>query len=111
MILITVGTQKIKFDRMYEYIKFESISFKELIIYLTKFPLKANIKKITRKIKKIHFDPALINEYLSDLSVYKSSTSLVDEVYEFYSQIEDKKIQKSRKDFVDLLGTPNIILD
>ena len=98
-------------EKMYDNIRFESIAFKELIVYLSKIGAKANIKKVSRGIKKIHFDPAMINEYLTDLSVFKSSSMLTDEVYEFYDQLETEKERKDRKELVDLIGNPFVILD
>lgn len=98
-------------EKMYDNIRFESIAFKELIVYLSKIGSKANIKKVSRGINKIHFDPAMINEYLTDLSVFKSSSMLTDEVYEFYDQLETEKERKDRKELVDLIGNPFVILD
>lgn len=97
--------------KMYDNIRFESIAFKELIVYLSKIGSKANIKKICKSVKKIHFDPAMINEYLTALTVFKSSTILTDEVYEFYDQLETEKQKKDRKDLVDLIGNPFALLD
>ena len=98
-------------EKMYENIRFESIAFKELIVYLSKIGSKANIKKISRSLKKIHFDPAMINDYLTELSVFKSSSMLTDEVYEFYNQLETEKKRKDRKELVDLIGNPFVVLD
>lgn len=63
-------------EKMYERIKLESLAIKELFIYLSKFNSRANVKKIMSKIKKIKFDPALINDYLSDITSFRASNEL-----------------------------------
>ena len=53
----------------------------------------------------------MINDYLSELSVFKSSSKLTDEVYEFYNQLETEKKRKDRKELVDLIGNPFVVVD
>lgn len=98
-------------ETLYDYIQLESIALKELIIYLSKFGAKADIKKITRHIKKLKFDPAMINEYLIDITNFKASDQLTDMVYEFYTEMDSKKLKQKRKEIVDLIGCSTVILD
>ena len=98
-------------EKMYERIKLESLAIKELLIYLSKFNSRANVKKITSKIKKIEFDPSLINDYLSDITSFRASNELTDFVENYYEDTEDSKKLTSRLKLVELIGDPSVILD
>lgn len=98
-------------EKMYERIKLESLAAKELIIYLSKFNSKADVKKITSKIKRIKFDPALINDYLSDITSFRASNALTDFVENYYDETDNPPKITSRIKMVELVGDPTVILD
>ena len=98
-------------EKMYDRIKLESLAAKELIVYLSKFYSKADVKKITSKVKRIKFDPALINDYLSDITSFRASNALTDFVENYYEEADNAKKITSRIKLVELIGDPTVILD
>lgn len=99
------------FGKMYESIKLESIAVKELIVFLTKTKSRSNVKKIIAAVKPLDLDIAMVNDYLDDITCFRASEQLTDMVYELYNNIESEKEKKERKELVDLIGDPYIILD
>lgn len=99
------------FGKMYESIKLESIAVKELIVFLSKTKSRSNVKKIIASVKPLDLDIAMVNDYLDDITCFRASEQLTDMVYELYNNIESEKEKKERKELVDLIGNPYIILD
>ena len=99
------------FGKMYESIKLESIAVKELIVFLSKTKSRSNVKKIIAAVKPLDLDIAMVNDYLDDITCFRASEQLTDMVYELYNNIESEKEKKERKELVDLIGNPYIILD
>lgn len=97
-------------EKLIDMIQFESLSIKELIVYLSKEGMNANIGMITRSITPIDFDPAMINEYLVDITRLRASTDLTDMVYSHYSDYESNKEKYERLNLVDLIGDPDVLL-
>lgn len=97
--------------KMYESIKLESIAVKELIVILSKTKSCSNVKKIIAAVKPLDLDIAMVNEYLSDITCFQASEQLTDMVYELYNDIESEKEKAERKELVDLIGNPHVLLD
>ena len=98
-------------EKMYDRINLESLAVKELIVYISKIFSKGNYKKISRHIKKIPFDPAMINEYLTDITTFRASSSLTDAVENYYEECETAVKTTERLKLIDLIGNPYAILD
>ena len=73
--------------------------------------ISSNVKKIIAAVKPLDLDIAMVNDYLDDITCFRASEQLTDMVYELYNNIESEKEKKERKELVDLIGNPYIILD
>ena len=73
--------------------------------------ISSNVKKIIAAVKPLDLDIAMVNDYLDDITCFRASEQLTDMVYELYNNIESEKEKKERKELVDLIGDPYIILD
>lgn len=83
----------------------DDIVWKELIIYLINTNDRSGILDFIREIEPLNFEPALVNEYLN---VFKSDLEkhrYIDEVEEYYQDIDDKN---ERIEMLKLLSNPYV---
>lgn len=83
----------------------ESMSVKELLIYLRKSKDKHPFLLYIDDFEHIEFDPAFLNEYISEISNGNIPQALVDEVENLY---EENGGFENRKDLVEAIGNPNV---
>ncbi|AAW31025.1 hypothetical protein pBT9727_0054 (plasmid) [[Bacillus thuringiensis] serovar konkukian str. 97-27] len=91
-------------DKKYNFFD-DDIVWKELIIYLINTNDRSDMLDLIRQIKPLNFEPELVNEYLN---VFKSDLEkhrYIDEVDEYYQDINDKK---ERIEILNLLSNPNV---
>lgn len=86
----------------------EKIAFKEILIYIRNSRDKNSFLKYLEEIKPLHFDPELINDYLSELSEANISQSLIDEVEYLY---DEENYSIKRANIVDLIGNTNVLFE
>lgn len=84
----------------------EKIALKELLIYLMSSNFLNDYLPYLKGITPLDFDPALINEYLSDIIDKNKFQNLVSEIYGLYDL--DVENPKERIELVQLLGNPDI---
>ena len=84
-------------DEIYESIRLESITVKELIVFLSKTKSHSGIKKIIAKIKPLKLDINMANDYLEDITCFRASDDLTDMVCELYNDIEGWKRKNGKK--------------
>ncbi len=86
----------------------EKIALKELLIYLRNTTDKHGLIHCIDNIEALDFDPALVNEYISEIANGTIPQTLVDDVE---SQYEDKNFHKERTEEVDIIGDPYVDFD
>ncbi|EMW0391264.1 hypothetical protein AADZ13_005467 [Bacillus cereus] len=81
----------------------DDIVWKELIIYLINTNDRSGILDFIREIEPLNFEPALVNEYLTVFKSDLEKHSYIDEVEEYYQDIDDKN---KRIEMLNLLSNP-----
>lgn len=83
----------------------ENMSVKELLIYLRNSKDKHPFLLYMDEFEHIEFDPAFLNEYISEISNGNIPQALVDEVESLY---EENGCFEHRKDLIEAIGNPNV---
>lgn len=86
----------------------EKIAFKELLIYLRNTKDKHGLLHYIDDIDSLEFDPALVNEYINDISNGSIPQTLVDEVETLY---QENNYKKDRHELVDVIGNTRVDFD
>lgn len=86
----------------------ERIAFKEVLIYIRNSREKTAFFKFMDDIEPLQFDPALIIDYLGELSKETVSQDLIDNVECLYLENE---YSNERIEFVDLIGNSYVMFE
>lgn len=86
----------------------ERIAFKEILIYIRNSKEKTAFFKFMNDIKPLNFDPAMIIDYLGELSEGTVSQTLIDEVEWLYGENE---YSHERVELVDLIGNSQVMFE
>lgn len=97
-------------EKLYDELIIERLSIKEFLIYLKKEKLDSGIFKIIDNIEPLEYDPAMVNDFVSELVKGRVDDSLIGSTEALYEEMTSKDL-KERKMVVDLLGNRNIFFD
>ena len=86
----------------------ERIAFKEIFVYIRNSKDKSAFFKFLNEIKPLEFDPALIIDYLKELSEGNISQKLIDDVEWLY---DENGYDFERAKYVDLIGDTGVRFD
>lgn len=95
---------------LYEEMRIERISTKELLIFLYKCKHNDGVFRLMNDLEPLNYDFAFANEYISELSKGKVSPLLVDYTEDLYTDFSLKE-QKDRKEIVDLIGNTESFIE
>ena len=96
--------------KLYDELIIERLAVKEFLIYLTKKEVDTGTFKIIDEIEPLEYDPAMINDFVSELVNGKVDDSLIEFTEALYAEIGIKQL-KDRKTLVDLLGNRNVFFE
>lgn len=106
---VNSGTKAYKIFLMKDFDFFkEEIFTKEILVYLINSDEKNADLKLLKDIEKLHFDPALIHDYICALSSDKKKLWCLDELESIYDDLENKS---KRLDLLESIGTSRIYFE
>lgn len=86
----------------------ESLAFKELLVYLRNTKEKHGLIHYINNIVPLEFDPALVNDYINEISKGTIPQSLIDETETLYIE---NNYSKDREEQIEIIGCSNVDFD